>query len=152
MGKKKKGPALAPAFAEADEDDAPALGALLAADAALVHSRNKDGWTPLHQAAYAGAGDCVALLLKAGADVKSQCRDGDLPLHYASAQGHVEICSELIRVGGASMLATTDNDGETPIDVAQSAKVKRALEALQTAAEDEAGDDDADEDEDDDGA
>ena len=52
MGK-KKAPALAPAFAAADEDDATALEMLVDADASIIASRNPDGWTPLHAASFA---------------------------------------------------------------------------------------------------
>jgi len=132
MGK-KKGPALAPAFAAADDDDAAALSALLASEGAakVLAQRNRDGWTPLHQAAFAGAAECVALLLAAGGDVAAVCADGDTPAHYASAQGHVEVLGALLAKGGVRLLALTDNDGESVLDVALNAKTKRAIEALE---------------------
>ena len=136
MGK-KKGPALAPAFAACDEDDADALRALLASaeDAGKVAAqRNKDGWTPLHQAAFAGALECVGVLLGAGADVAARCADGDTPLHYASAQGHVDVAGALLRAkggGGTRLLALVDHDGESVLDVALNAKTRRALQALE---------------------
>ena len=46
------------------------------------------------------------------------CKDGDTALHYASAQGHAEIIKRLAREPAVNF-AATDNDGETPEDVAQ---------------------------------
>jgi len=139
MGKKGGGKggkaAPAPDFAAADEDDVEALTAALAADPGALASRNADGWTPLHAAAYAGSVECVSALLAAGADAKAACKDGDLPVHYAAAQGHVEAARALVAAAGAGTLAATDNDGETPLDVAQSAKVRRALEKMAEDAE-----------------
>lgn len=134
MGK-KKGPAMAPAFAACDDDDVDALRALIASEGAdkVMAQKNRDGWTPLHQAAFAGASDCVALLLESGADVACKDNDGDTPAHYASAQGHPEVVEALLnsKKGGVRLFAITDNDGESVIDVALNAKTKRALEALE---------------------
>ena len=132
---------------------ADALRALLAAEGAgkLLQQRNKDGWTPLHQAAFAGAAECVGVLLAAGADVAARCADGDTPAHYAAAQGHVDVAGALLRAkgGGARLLALTDNDGESVLDVALNAKTRRALEALeaQLAAEGGGGGEEAEEEE-----
>lgn len=153
MGK-KKGPALPPAFEACDDDDIDALKEAIAAEGVekVIASKNRDGWTPLHQAAFAGAMDCVKLLIASGADLTAKCNDGDTPAHYASAQGHVDVVEELLKKGGVRLFSFTDNDGESIIDVALNAKTKRALEALEvrfTNEAEDAGDDDegADEDE-----
>lgn len=141
MGKKKGGK-LDPPFAAADEDDVAALNDLLDADkAAVLAAKNRDGWSVLHQAAYAGSLDCVNALLAAGADVNGKCRDGDTPVHYASAQGHIDVIQTLVAKGGRRILDVRDNDGESPSDVALNAKVKRAIADLADA--DEEGEDDA---------
>lgn len=49
--------------------DVERLGALLAGDAALVHARSGDGWTPLHLAAFFGRREAAELLLAHGAPV-----------------------------------------------------------------------------------
>lgn len=158
MGKKAKG-AMPPAFAACDTDDVEELRALIASAGAqkVVTEKNKDGWTPLHQAAFAGAVDCVGALLEHGADVLAKCSDGDTPAHYASAQGHVDVVELLLAKAGARLFAVRDEDGESVIDVALNAKTKRALEALETRAanaaedeEEEGGDDDGEGDDDDD--
>jgi ankyrin repeat protein len=55
MPPKKKGPPKPPAFKLCDEDDVDALRALLSEQPEARDARNSDGWTPLMQAAYAGA-------------------------------------------------------------------------------------------------
>lgn len=134
MGKKKGGAAakMDPIFDAADNGDEAAVKALLKADAALVNSRNGDGWTPLIQASYAGEADICTLLLKAGADVNAQCRDGDTPMHYASAQGHQDVLKVLGKQKGVNLMMQ-DKDGEDPRDVAQNPKVKKLIEQLVTA-------------------
>ena len=127
---------MSPAFAAADDDDLELMRQTLAAEGApkVVAQRNKDGWTPLHQAAFAGSVEVVQLLIDSGADVASKCSDGDTPSHYASAQGHLEVIKRLLKKGGVRLFALTDNDGESVLDVAQNPKFKRALEALEQQA------------------
>lgn len=136
-------------FNAAEDGDFVGIGEYLARDASSLESRNSDGWTPLHAACYNDQLDSVEALVKAGADVNALCKDGDTPLHYACAQGAVNVVKYL----GAlpkTKLEVTDADGETPLDVAQNAKVKKALEALiaarESAAEEGEGEDDVEED------
>ena len=134
----------------------------LAADPASRDLRNKDGWQPLHQAAYrraaagaasrlrraergAAAGSQAAVaalrarpsaltprrarrsgevevlqaLLKAGAKANARDKDGDTPVHYAAAQGHLACIKALAAAPGGCDLEAVDNDGETPMDVAE---------------------------------
>lgn len=151
MGK-KKGAALPPALAAADDGDVDALRSAIDADGMdkVLALKNKDGWNVLHIAAFAGELECVNLLIQKGCDVAVKCPDGDTPAHYASAQGHLEVVETLARKGGLRVFSLTDNDGETVADVALNAKTKRAIEALQQKLENEAedagednGDDDA---------
>jgi hypothetical protein len=136
-------------FREVEDNKHEAVAAKLATEegaAAVIALRNRDGWSPLHAACYHGSLDCVKLLVSAGSDLYLGCKDGDLPVHYASAQGELTCAAELITKGGSRMLTVTDQDGETPLDVAQSAKMKRGLEklgeeadAVAEAEEEEAG-------------
>ena len=143
MAKKKKA-AQDPAFEAADTEDVAALTELLDAGdaAAICGSRNREGWTPLIQSAFAGSAECLALLLARGSDVAAKCKDGCLAVHYASAQGHVDCVKALLIAGGLKTLSLADNDGETALDVALNAKTKRAIEKLaEELAADAEGDD-----------
>ena len=125
----KKKAAVAPVFAACDDGDVDALLACLAADPGCIGQRNKDGWQPLHQAAYSGELACVAALLKAGAKAAARCSDGDTPAHYASAQGHVDVLRALAAAADCDLEAT-DNDGESVLDVATGARVRTVLRGL----------------------
>uniref|UniRef100_A0A7S0X0U1 Uncharacterized protein n=1 Tax=Chlamydomonas leiostraca TaxID=1034604 RepID=A0A7S0X0U1_9CHLO len=127
MGK-KKGPSLSPLFEAADTNDVDALLEIIGKDKAQLEVRNSDGWTALHQAAYAGAVDCVEELLKAGAAVGAICKQGDTPLHYASAQSNGEVIAMLAKAGAP--LELKDKDGETPMDVAGNRATKKLIEQL----------------------
>ena len=59
-------------------------------------TKNDDGWTPLHDAAYAGHKETVELLIAKGADVNAKDEDGDTPLVYAEG----EIADLLRKHGG----------------------------------------------------
>ncbi len=68
--------------------------------------KNKDGRTPLHEAAYWGRLDVVKLLLVYGADLTVEDKDGRTPLDLARAKGRREVVSVieewLRRSGGSS--------------------------------------------------
>lgn len=129
---------LDPVFAAIESGDASGLSALLAADSEAHTKRNADGWSPLIAASYAGDISCIDILLNAGADVRAVCKDSDGCLHYASAQGHVEAITRLAAAG--CPLNKADNDGETPLDVAQNGKVKKLLEKLIEKADNDGAD------------
>lgn len=138
-------------FEAVDDGDIGAVTAALEADADSLSRKNKDGWTLLHAAAFAGELDIVELLLaRSGGALKDVvCKDGDSAAHYASAQGHIPVLEALVKAG--AKLSISDKDGETPLDVAQDKKTKKWLEAALARAEEEpAGDGDADDGEDDD--
>ena len=67
----------------------PAVAAVEAAAArsALLDAQDKDGWTAMHAAAYAGHGRCVQLLRRAGADMMVADANGQQPHHMAELQG-----------------------------------------------------------------
>ena len=54
------------------------------------------GWTPLHNAAQAGAASCVSLLLNAGVDVNAVLSNGMTPLHWASYNGSREVVGIIV--------------------------------------------------------
>jgi ankyrin repeat protein len=125
--------------------DVERLRILLAGDAAQVHARSGDGWTPLHLAAFFGRREAVDLLLAvsggqehnqplhaalagacdgvivralvtAGADVNAAGAGGVTPLHVAASRGNAEQV-RFLRTAGASVTATLD-DGRTPAKLA----------------------------------
>jgi ankyrin repeat protein len=103
--------------------------------------KNKDGFTPLIFASYVGALDIVEALLAAGANPRAACKDGDTALHYAAAQGKLDVIARLGSIKTVNLEAT-DQDGETPSDVAANAKCKKLLQKLieeRAAAEEEGG-------------
>jgi uncharacterized protein len=71
----------------------------LIAQGADVNSTQAGGFTPLHQAAAAGAGELVQLLLDAGADPGKSCGRGKTPQDYARERGHTAIAEMLERAG-----------------------------------------------------
>jgi uncharacterized protein len=70
---------------------------LLIAQGANVNFAQAGGYTPLHQAAAAGAKELVAMLLDAGADPGRLCDQGKTPLAYASERNHEEAAALLRR-------------------------------------------------------
>jgi ankyrin repeat protein len=100
----------------AKSGDAAGVAELLAADASLVHVRDKDGSTALHGAAWKGHAAVAALLLDAGAEVNARSQNehyGDTPLH-AAAHGNQRAVAELLIARGADVNAVSCN-GRTPL-------------------------------------
>jgi ankyrin repeat protein len=96
--------------------DAAGIKALLAADPELVHSRDKDGSTPLHCAVWKGHPQVVTLLLEAGADVNARNENdhwGTTPLHAAAHANQASIAQLLIDRG--ANVNATDREGRTPL-------------------------------------
>ena len=54
---------------------------------ANVRGRDKDGFTPLHLAAYEGNAKAVNVLLQAGADIEAKDKQGLTPLHASAIGG-----------------------------------------------------------------
>ncbi|XP_035693856.1 poly [ADP-ribose] polymerase tankyrase-1-like [Branchiostoma floridae] len=80
---------------------------------AQVHSRDRYGATPLHNAARGGHGGVAELLLKAGAQIDSWDMYKDRPLHGAAAGGHVGVVELLLKSG--ARVDSTDRYGATPL-------------------------------------
>jgi ankyrin repeat protein len=71
------------AHALAQHGNALSLNRALDANKNLVHARDANGWTALHEAIRSGCYDCVVNLLQRGADVNAVTADGRSPLHHA---------------------------------------------------------------------
>lgn len=89
---------------------------ILVAAGADLEARDKDGGTPLFNAAYRGRTQAVTALLKAGANPNVADNRGCTALHIAAAVDSAEIAQELLQCG-ADVNATT-NKGHTPLELA----------------------------------
>ena len=82
---------------------------------------DKDGQTPLHNAAWNGNPEAMQLLLEAGAGATKDRRDGTpqgwTPLLLAAWNGHVDCVDLLIEAGVDGDMATLQNAG-TPLYIA----------------------------------
>eukprot|EP00286_Rhodomonas_abbreviata_P013920 CAMPEP_0181338402 /NCGR_PEP_ID=MMETSP1101-20121128/28616_1 /TAXON_ID=46948 /ORGANISM="Rhodomonas abbreviata, Strain Caron Lab Isolate" /LENGTH=177 /DNA_ID=CAMNT_0023449127 /DNA_START=18 /DNA_END=554 /DNA_ORIENTATION=+ len=62
-------------------------------------SHSKDGYTPLHYAAWNGMGVSAGLLVEAKANVNATDACGRAPLHFASRMGHTAVVAQLGQLG-----------------------------------------------------
>ena len=81
-----------------------------------VYVAYKDGWTPLHLAAWQGHSKVVRVLIDSKADVDATHDDGWTPLHLAARQGHSEVVRVLI--DSKADVDATHDDGWTPLHLA----------------------------------
>ena len=80
---------------------------------------DRDGFTPLHAAAYGGRAAAVAALVGAGAPVDGAAADGNTPLHRAcwgETRGHAEAARALLERGADGARAAPG--GLTPLELA----------------------------------
>ncbi len=98
---------------ESQSGDLEGVKALLEGSPGLVSSKDDNGDTPLHEAAFADHKEIAALLLAHGADVNAK-DNGDLtPLHLAAGKGNNDV-AELLLAKGAEVNAM-DASGATPL-------------------------------------
>jgi|SRR5579884_2086941 len=74
---------------------------LLSHDRSLVRAFTKDGWTPLHLAAFFDQPEIAELLIARGADVNARSLNAmrNMPLHAAAAGGSNAVVSALLSRG-----------------------------------------------------
>ena len=120
-----------PVFGSIEDGDMEEFQLCLSETPECIEETNKNGWTPLHQAAYSGESEMLKMLIEKGAKLDATCHDGDTPVHYAAVQGELDCVNALAEAGCA--LEIKDQDGETPMNVAHKS-VKKALKALVEAA------------------
>ena len=90
--------------------------ALLKGNPELTLSKDREGLTPLHEAAAYGHKDIVELLLVNKAEVDARAVDGSTPLHAASAHGHRDIAGLLL--ANKAYVDARTNGGLTPLHLA----------------------------------
>lgn len=65
--------------------------------ALVANSINKEGWTPLHFAAYSGQADILETLIrKLDANINAQNTMGQTPLHLACKKSHKKVIERLL--------------------------------------------------------
>jgi uncharacterized protein len=113
------------------------LEELLDGEPGLVTSWSKDGFTPLHLAAFFGEEEAVKILLERGADVSVVSRNPKIvvtPLHSAAAGSHPGVVKLLLEAG-ADVNAAQDR-GFTPLHSAANNDDRESAEALLAAGAD----------------
>jgi len=81
-----------------------------------VNAVNKQGHTPLMEAAKEGDAEGVKDLLRRGAELEAKSSKGKTALHYAAANGHLDVVNLLI-ASGADINAR-DKEWHTPLMLA----------------------------------
>ncbi|SMC20295.1 Ankyrin repeat-containing protein [Andreprevotia lacus DSM 23236] len=79
---------------------------------------SKEGWYPLHVAAYYGSVEVIELLVKKGADINARGTYDDMtPLHMAVSYGKPEFVKALLANGADKSLKSAS--GKTAYDIAK---------------------------------
>ena len=81
-----------------------------------VGTKDGDGRTLLHKAAYTGNDAAIRWLIEKNADINEIDNEGSTPLHIAVYRNNLEVVDCLIKNGAC--LDILDNYGHTPLDVA----------------------------------
>ena len=82
---------------------------MLVAKKALVDATDKDGWTPLHEAAGTGSLEDAEILFNNGAQAQVNAttwNDGLTPLHEAARKGNIAVMKFLLKKGASVNLMT----------------------------------------------
>ncbi|XP_069680319.1 leucine-rich repeat serine/threonine-protein kinase 1 isoform X2 [Periplaneta americana] len=104
----------------------------------IAHINSQDSWgrTPLHAAATTDNSRCIGVLLQAGADPNIPCGprgENRTPLHVSSEHGYVSNV-KLLLARGADLVAR-DNNGLTPLDIAEKSEHTECMMVLKQAAD-----------------
>ncbi|CAN6451172.1 unnamed protein product [Victoria cruziana] len=83
------------------------------AQGASVDSRDQNGWTPLHRAAFKGRIDVVQFLIDQGAQLDLLDDSGYTPLDCATEAGHTNVTELLICHGACRNINNDDHKGLT---------------------------------------
>jgi uncharacterized protein YegJ (DUF2314 family) len=81
------------------ENMAPSLKEQLAANPTMLHAKDENGWTLLHQEALAGSAPTVQVLLDHGAEVNAVTAHGATPLQLAKSLGWDKVAALLMSKG-----------------------------------------------------
>ncbi len=108
-------------------------------DRQKTHTRDADGWTPLHRAARIGKTEKVLELIELGADIDAQSNGGITPLHRVASHGHTETVRALIKAG-AKIEARCVGGATSLYYAAQNGQTETALALIKAGAEIEAQD------------
>ncbi|WP_265015482.1 ankyrin repeat domain-containing protein [Wolbachia endosymbiont (group A) of Anoplius nigerrimus] len=94
----------------------------------IINAKNKDGYTPLHEAISSSNEQAICILLKNGADVNvvDECRN--TPLHEAACKSNTDILNILIRNGAS--IDEVNKFGNTPLHQAVNHKCEKVVNIL----------------------
>lgn len=103
------------------------IATLLLEKGADPNVQDKQGITPLHDAARTGFLDTVQALVEYGALVNTPDHNGALPIHIAIREGHRDVVEFL---APRSDLKHANINGQTAVDVARSSHVPNMIDLL----------------------
>ncbi len=89
---------------------------LISGNPNLVSSKDTDGATPLHWAAFFGHKAVAELLLSHSADINAKTGDGTTPLHWAAREDAKDVAELLI--ANKADINSKDDQGDTPLHMA----------------------------------
>jgi len=92
---------------------------------ANVHTSDNVGRSAFHQAIWNWHEEVAEMLLEAGADIHAVDGDNETPLHWAAKHGPLDALKFLLARGARTDLR--DNQGNLPIDVADTEEKKNSL-------------------------